>query len=211
MKNRRTLHKFEKLLREQWKKDVKRRRRASKKGVAQKTISGTGCKDKEDTEVRGATGGIYITMEAQHSIEHVQQIVELREFLNSENNELKETSLRALRKTCPNLKLWIHDLACKANFADGLIKHRMLDRFHAKTHSKKNCKKQFDPDSRSNKIIKGKLKVKNTSICEQIWPFFNKHKGAKGMSRSHARAFWRHCCIKYNQAARSPLPVLLRS
>lgn len=220
VQNGRKLHRSEREMRTNWVNEVRRRKKAVKKPASSMTapsnrkprgcVSETGCKDKDETVVLGRTGGIYLTMEGNASKKHTQQIVELRENVNVENNDLKEKSLKVVTKMCPGIKLWVHDLACKANFAEELVKHRMIDRFHSKTHTKK-CNIRFNPDSRSNKIIRGKLKVKNTSICEQMWSYFNKHTGAKRMSRAHSRAFWRHCCIAYNKASRSNRPVRLSS
>ena len=140
-----------------------------------------------------------------------QVIVEMREMRHHEDNALKEASLKSIKHSCKKLQLWIHDLACRANFADGLVKHRMLDKFHAKVHTTESCRKTYNPNLKVNKALLKKHRVTNTSICEQVWTFMNKHVGARTMKRENYRAYWRHLCIHYNKAARGGRRVLLSS
>ena len=120
-------------------------------------------------------------------------------MLKYENNAVREKSLKNVKADAPNLKLWIHDLACKANFADGVVKHRVIDRFHIKNHVP-SCKCKYGPDTISKKQILNKFKVKNKQICEQMWKPMNKHYGAMFMHHLNYRAYWRHFCKYFNSS-----------
>ena len=84
-----------------------------------------GCKDKVPRIAKDKSGGLYLSMDGSSKKDAPHRILELREFLGNENNPLREKSLRALKAKHPNLDLWIHDLACKANFAD-CLSHSIL-------------------------------------------------------------------------------------
>jgi hypothetical protein len=157
----------------------------------------------DDVEI-GRTGGIYLSMDATTRKGQGQCILELREMMDYENNELKEVSMRALINSHPKLKLWIHDLVCRANFADKLIAYRMLDKFHAKNHKTVKCRTIYNPRKIANKRVLKKFGVKNTQKAEQMWGrFFNRHYNAQFMNRLTFRAFMRHLCICFNASMRT--------
>lgn len=158
------------------------------------------CKGKEDVAVRtGRTGGIYLTMQGNETSSGCRRrILELREMSGNEDNQLKEQSLRDVKTSCPRLQLFIHDLACRCSFADAIVRHRMLDKFHARNHVEPECRKKFNPGTKKNQAILKKFRVENTSTCEQIFRFMNLHFSAQYMSRANYRTFWRHLCIHYN-------------
>ena len=105
-----------------------------------------------------------------------QCVLELREMHDFETNALKERSLRAVLGSHPNLKLWIHDLVCRAKFADGLVPLRMPDKFHRTNHTIAICKTTYNPRTPTNKRILKKFGVLNTQKAEQIWGrVFNRH------------------------------------
>lgn len=57
-------------------------------------------------------------------------IVELREFINNEDYELKEKSIKDVTNDCPNCNLFIHDLCCHCDFTDkGYVDHMLLDKY----------------------------------------------------------------------------------
>ena len=127
-----------------------------------------------------------------------QGIIELREILNNEDNSLREKSLRNVKRAAPRLELWIHDLACKANFADGLVKRRMLDKFHSRAHVHAKCRRSLNPDWGRNVALRKKLRATNAVACEQMWKHMNKYRQPQKMERSRYRAFWRHFCVFWN-------------
>ena len=156
------------------------------------------CKGKGAALRKNRTGGLYLTMDGSVREGTSQGIIELREILNNEDNSLREKSLRNVKRAAPRLELWIHDLACKANFADGLVKRRMLDKFHSRAHVHAKCKRSLNPDWGRNVALRKKLRATNTVVCEQMWKHMNKYRQPQKMERSRYRAFWRHFCVFWN-------------
>jgi len=163
----------------------------------------TRCKSKVPVKLRGRTAGLYLTMNASAKKGEDLRIVELREMVDNESNKIRQASLLAVKRVCPRLRLWIHDLACRANFASKIVKRRMLDLFHDKCHTDLKCKRLYNPKTKKNAALLKAHKVHNTSICEQMWRFFNKHWGSRFMALYNYRAFWRHICMEYNKSAKS--------
>ena len=56
------------------------------------------CSDKVPEAVFGRTGGLYISMDAGFKRTESQVVVELREFLHNEDNALRSTSLKHIKK-----------------------------------------------------------------------------------------------------------------
>jgi len=140
-------------------------------------------------------------MDGSVSKERSQVILELREVLNHEDNALREKSLKQLLEDHPRLQGWIHDLVCKANFADSLDLWRLLDKFHVNNHVLHKCRTLYNPKAKKNRALLKKLKVTNTQICEQTWSFFNRHANIKFMGRATYRAWLRHLCKAFNMHA----------
>jgi hypothetical protein len=126
------------------------------------------------------------------------RIIELREVINNEDNELREKSLQAVLADNPKLKLLIHDLVCKCGFAARMGLRRMLDKFHATNHTNPECLTTFNPHTKVNKQHLKRMRVNNTSVCEQMFRVFNRHRHASTLRRARNRCFWRHFCIFWN-------------
>ena len=92
------------------------------------------CRNKSNTIRRpNKTGGLFLSMDACSHNGHYR-IVELREMLNSENNDLKSASIRAIKEKNPSLNVLIHDLACKSTYSKGVADHVLLDAFDVRCH-----------------------------------------------------------------------------
>jgi hypothetical protein len=175
-------------------------RQAARRDAA-KAVVKKECKDKQPIIEPGRSGGIYISMDGSKVKNRPQLILELREMLNHEDNELKEKSLKKLIRDHPKIQGWIHDLVCRGKFADDLVKWKMLDAFHVQNHIQLACRRQYNPRTKKIKTLLTKMKVTNTQICEQTWSFFNRHYFVKFMSRVNYRAWLRHLCKEFNRQA----------
>ena len=80
------------------------------------------CVEKTQEVEPGRTGGIYLTMDGTGVAGQSQTIPELREIFSHEDNALREKSFREAGTEHTNLVGWIHDLVCKASFADEVVK-----------------------------------------------------------------------------------------
>lgn len=157
----------------------------------------TGCKDKTAMSRPNRSGGLYLTMNGS-TAKGPNRIMELREVLNNEDNELRELSFKAVKKSSPGLKLFVHDLVCKCNFLDKFKIIKLLDKFHARNHTNHLCQTKYNPKTPANLKVLKKHKVTNTSICETMNRTLNRHRHAMYLNRARYRAFWRHFCIFYN-------------
>ena len=95
---------------------------------------------------RGRTGGLYLTIDGSIREGTSQGVVEQREILYVEDNSLGERSLRNVKRAAPHLELRIRDLACKATYADRVVRRRMLDKFHSRAHVHAKCKRSRNPN-----------------------------------------------------------------
>ena len=152
--------------------------------------AGAACHEKKERINCKRTAGLYLTMDGASTPSQTQRIIELREMLHSENNEVREKSLLSVKDSCPRLCLWVHDYVCKSVFADTIVKKKMLDALHVKTHTGKRCRTEFNPRWGSNPAMLKRLCVTNTVICEQAWRLFNSHLQARYMSRHNYRVFF---------------------
>ena len=100
------------------------------------------------------------------------RIVELREMLSPENNDVKETSLRAITALFGPLSLFVHDSVCACSFADSMVQRKMLDRLHAKNHCREICRAKYNPNTPWNARTRQRLGVSNTVACEQKFRYF---------------------------------------
>ena len=83
------------------KKPAAARAAASSKSQRVSKCVGT-CSDKVPEVVFGRTGGLYISMDAGFKRTESQVVVELREFLHNEDNALRSTSLKHIKKIARN-------------------------------------------------------------------------------------------------------------
>ena len=78
------------------------------------------------------------------------RVLELREILSAETNLVKEASLVSLKKKYPSLDLWIRDSVCACQFAEGVVRYRLLGRFHLRNHKRDFSRAKFNPDTPAN-------------------------------------------------------------
>ncbi len=182
-----------------------------KKQPAQKSMAKTKCgnklcKDKGAMARKDRTGGLYVTMSnatavpsARASSSNSSHFVELREFLNNEDAHVREEALRAVTARCPNVDLLIHDLVCHCGFAKKYVSHMLLDRFHARNHTRHCCRTTFNPKRAPGKALMKKHAATNTSLIEQTWTALNRNTAPRSMNRQRYRCYWRHYCIGFNK------------
>ena len=126
------------------------------------------------------------------------RILEMREILDEEKNIAEEASLESLTKKYPSLGLRIHDSVFACQFAEGIVTHRTLDRFHPGNHKRDVCRAKYKPGTPANYKMRYKFGRTNTAVCEQIFRKRNQQSTAKRMGRLSYRAFRRHFCLSYN-------------
>ena len=172
-------------------------RRCHAKKLCMKCVGGktTLCKPKIQKLRKKRTGGIYLSVDGNADS---GRILELREVLAAESNLVKEASLRDLKRKFPGLELWVHDSVCACNFADSVVKHRLLDRFHIRNHKREVCRSRFNPNTPWNSKLRYKFGCANTVVCEQLFRMRNQYSAAQRMGRLCYRAFWMHFCMWYN-------------
>ena len=137
------------------------------------------------------TGGVYLTVDGD--ARNGNRIVELREMMGTEDNVLKETSLSDVCARFGTLSLWMRDYVCSCAFADGMVRKKMLDRFHAKNHTRQVCRTKYNPSTSANSRIRNRLGVWNTVACEQTFRYFRYERAESG---AHF--------LDVNRAGRSP-------
>ena len=121
--------------------------------------------------------------------------IELREILNNEENSQRRQNLRNIKGAAPPLALWIHDLACKANFADNVVGRRMPDKFQRRAHAHAECKRPLNPDWGRNVAPRKKLRATDAAACGQMRKHMNEYHRPQRMERSRYRTVWRNFCI----------------
>ena len=94
-------------------------------------------------------------------------------MMGTEDNALKETSLSDVCARFGILSLWMHDYVCSCAFADAMVRKKMLDRFHARNHTRQVCRTKYNPSTSANSRIRNRLGVWNTVACEQTFRYFH--------------------------------------
>ena len=144
------------------------------------------------------TGGLRLTMDGSAREGTSKGAIELREILNNEDNSQRRKNLRNIKGAAPPLALWIHDLARKANFADRVVKRRVLDKVRKRAYVNAKWRRSLKPDWGRSATLRKRLRATDTVACEQMRKHMNKYRQPQKMERSRYRAFWRHFCVFWN-------------
>ena len=116
------------------------------------------------------TGGLYLT--AGGAVSSGGRIVEIREMLSPGNNDVKETSIRAITALFGPLSLLVHDSVCACSFADSMVQREMMDRPHAKNRRREICRTKYNPNTPWDARTRKRLGVLNTVSCEKTFRYF---------------------------------------
>ena len=163
------------------------------------------CKSKVANFSRKRTGGLWASMSAPGNGEKAV-LLELREMTNNESNEVREKSFAQILSFAPNVRVYIHDLACVVYNKDWIRGRNvkcLLDKFHSRNHTRAVCKGMLNPER--NALMLEEAGCGNTSCCERLWRQLNSHLSVRYMSKARFRAYLRHVAIQIN-SSRLPSP-----
>ena len=111
---------------------------------------------------------------------------------------MRYKAVAAMGRGCPLVELWVRASAHECKFAESVVRYRMLDRFHARNHLRRECKATFNPDTKYSVRIRNRFQRLNAVAREQTFAQFNGHSGPRQMGRLRYPAFWKHNSIQLN-------------